>query len=62
MVDVIRDLMPSQSFSEMLKMLKKFVSFMSMTVSMLVVVGVVNVWVYGCKYAGGSGRGQCVGV
>ena len=37
MVDVIRSLMPSGTFSEMLKMLKQFVSFMSMTVS---VVGV----------------------
>ena len=35
MVDVIRSLMPSGTFSEMLKMLKQFVSFMSMTVSVM---------------------------
>ena len=34
-VDVIRSLMPSGTFSEMLKMLKQFVSFMSMTVSVM---------------------------
>ena len=35
MVDVIRSLMPSGTFSQMLKMLKQFVSFMSMTVSVM---------------------------
>ena len=35
MVDVIRSLMPSRTFSEMLKILKQFVSFMSMTVSVV---------------------------
>ena len=35
MVDVIRSLMPSGTFSEMLKILKQFVSFMSMTVSVM---------------------------
>jgi len=43
MVDVIKNLMPSRSFSEMLKMLKQFVSFMSMTVSGM---GVVNQIMY----------------
>ena len=39
MVDVIRSLMPSGTFSEMLKMIKQVISFMSITVS---VVGVFS--------------------
>ena len=35
MVDVIRSLMSSGTFSEMLKIFKQFVSFMSMTVSVV---------------------------